>query len=598
MNKNKIKEDADKIIEQLGGKESAKAVSRARRALQNDLKIISSEDFYKEMMTPKKNRLHEYIDELKSKDFKHHEYDTPAILLEYDLSGERYKRRKVKSTKEFLNLIEAAESKTNHIAEMREQKLKEIKRKLFTKEFFDDDITQPTSNNNNQLSPQRFEYTPLMQGPFYKQPYQYDYMLSHSKAFWFKNYSGLAKNIIGNIRNFVIGKGFSLTSDNEKAKEAWDRYSNRMNLQQTVRRWVDELSTFGEVFLRKVPTLGGLTHMSIDPSGVFEIVTDPININDVKYYHLQYQTQYQVYGDKNTPLSQYVWQQVPASEINHYKVNVTSFEKRGRSDILSALLYFKYFEDYTQFKLLRTKNEAAFLWDVTISGDESDINRYLAETSNATDMPPGSENVHNEAVKRVAIAPSFSNIGSDEVIRWIVNYCMVSVNIPVTYLGLIDTGSSGSKAGALVSTEPVIRMFDERRTFVEKMLNDCFDDLMIAEGIATKETVKDIPREFNFPEYISEDRSKKIQDLIIARDEKVISHQRMSELIAKELNITNYDFNDEQDTISEDMAHNNLMDIPEGLDQSNDLTNNDSKGQTQDIRAVDRSLIRKQHKSY
>lgn len=595
--KNKIKEDVERVIKQMGGEKSAQAVSRVRRAVHNDFKLTNADDFYKDIMSPKKNKLHEYVDEIKKKEFKHHDYNSPSILLEYDLAAERYKRSRIKSTQEFLAKINLAESKSNHISQMRKQKLNEIRRRLFTKEFFDDDMIGQSSNVN-QLSPQRFEYTPLMMGPFYKQPYQYDYMLSHSKAFWFKNYSGLAKNIIGNIRNFVIGKGFSVTTDNEKAKIAWEKYEERSNLQQTVRRWIDELSTFGEIFLRKVPTLGGLTHMSVDPSGVYEIVTDPENINDVKFYHLQYQTQYQVYGDKDTPLSTYVWQQVPASEINHYKINVTSFEKRGRSDILSALLYFKYFEDYTQFKLLRTKNEAAFLWDVTIDGDESDINRYLAETANATDLPPGSENVHNPAVTRQALAPSFSNIGSDEVIRWIVNYCMVSVNIPVQYLGLIDTGAGGSKAGALVATEPVIRMFDERRTFVEKILNDCFDDLMIAEGIATKENVKQINREFNFPEYISEDRSKKIQDLIIARDEKIISHKRMSELTAKELNITNYDYEDEQSTIDEDMAHNNLMDVPDSLDQSDDLTKDDSKGQTQDNRMVDRSKIRQQNKSY
>jgi hypothetical protein len=105
--------------------------------------------------------------------------------------------------------------------------------------------------------------------------------------------------------------------------------------------------------IKKIPGPKGITHKSFDPSTIWEIVTDPENISDIAYYHQQYNTQYQLYATKQDPVSKYIINQLPPELIIHGKVNVTPYEKRGRSDLLAPLLYFKYYEDFMQAKLIR-----------------------------------------------------------------------------------------------------------------------------------------------------------------------------------------------------------------------------------------------------
>lgn len=579
-----------------------KIISRVRAAADSDFKIISSEDFYRDIRRPVTSPLYKYIDQLKSKDAVHGNFHEDARILEFNLHNDKMRYRGIKNSQDLLEAVKKSESMNGLVKKIREAKIRESRQKhlrnLVEDQFggpgFSDDMGGGLPNTS--AFPVKTEFAPLIGTPFFKQMYLYDYLLAHSKCFYFKNYSGIAKNIIGNVRNFVIGRGFSVTIDDEKAEAAWDKYLERSNVEVEIRNWTDELTCFGEIFLKKVFTPQGIIHRSIDPSTIWEIVTDPENINDVKYYHQQYSTQYQMYGDKNTPLSKYILQQLPPDQVRHYKVNVTSYEKRGRGDMLAALLYLKYYEDYTQFKLLRVKNEAAFSWDVTVKGDEGDVDNYMTQTADLMNMPPGSENVHNEAIERKPLAPAFSHSGTDDVMKWIVSYICMNHNIPATYLGLLETAGGSTRAGALVSTEPVIRMFDERRTFVERMADDIFRDVMIDSGI-DPDTVE---HEFNFPEFVNEDRTKKIQDLITCKDEKFFTHKRAAEMAAKEMTVNNYDYEKEQEEIQEEVQSNPLVDMTIDDPAATQLTKGDLNQQngSKDNRAFDRNAVRQQGKTF
>jgi hypothetical protein len=303
----------------------------------------------------------------------------------------------------------------------------------------------------------------------------------HSKCFWYKNYSGIAKMVIEMTRNFVLGKGFNVTFENEALQPLWNEYEERSNVQEEIRNWCDELSSFGENMVKKIPTPKSLIHRSFDPSTVWEIVTDPENITDIKYYHQQYNTQYQLYGTKDAPVSRYIINQIPPQLVHHTKVNVTSYEKRGRSDLLAPLLYFKYYEDYMVAKLSRAKNEAAFIWDVEIDGSEEDVQMYITNTQNIVDVPPGSENVHNKAIKRTPLAPSLGTGGADGIAQDILSYIAMGVSIPVNYMGTFGTGGY-TKAGALVATEPVAKKMMERQLKLEHLVRKIVRDVLIDAG--------------------------------------------------------------------------------------------------------------------
>ncbi len=577
-----------------------KISSYIRESLQVDLKVEDPYSFYKGFHTPQgiQSKLYDFVNDVK-KEKSNGRFSQASQLLEFNLKTGQYKWRKISTITQLQEAIKESEAvnglyekiREAKISRVRQRHLKNFKEDVFGGFGFSDDVV----GLSNDISgfPVKKEFTPLIGTPFFKQQYLYDYLLAHSKSFYFKNYSGVAKNIIDTTRNFVLGKGFSVTVDDDKARAAWEAYEERSNVHQEVRNWCDELCSFGELMLKKVFTPQGILHRSIDPSTIWEIVTDPENIYDVKYYHQQYNTQYQLFGTKDAPTTKYVFNQIPPEQIIHLKVNVTSYEKRGRSDLLAALLYFNYFENYIAFKLNRAKNEAAFLWDVTVKGDDSDVQSYIQGSQSITDVPPGSENVHNEAITRNPIAPHLSAASTDDVAKWILSYIGISVNIPTNYFGTMESGGA-SRAGALVATEPVIRKFEERRMLIERLLGKVFDDVMIGAGL---DPLK-IDREFNFPELINEDRSQKIQDVVVSEQQKYISHETAANIVAKELNITTYDYEKEKVKIqneSQDKLEQSLMFSPTPGDDEPSADENDNLGGKP--RAFDRGQVRQDHKN-
>jgi hypothetical protein len=69
--------------------------------------------------------------------------------------------------------------------------------------------------------------------------------------------------------------------------------------------------------------------------------------------------------------------------------------------------------------------------------------------------------------------------------------------------------------------------------------------------------------EVTFPDILEGDRSTKIQDTIVAHQQKVISHKTMSGIIAKELRYNSYDYGKEQEAIkAEDKANVSSLGFP------------------------------------
>ena len=592
-----LKEEAEKII--------PKDVWRNAGGPQIDL--MTPEEFYKSLNKPVDSRAHKFFEQIKEGDQSVAVHPSSKIVV-VDPETNKWKWEKVNSASHLKSLMEQSKDADDKLRRMREarvyafmQKRKNANKKKNREDFFggSSDETIPTNPNNLTGYEIKHEFTPLLGTPFFKQMYLYDYLLMHSKVFWYKNYSGPAKLIINIFRNFVIGEGFSVTCDDDKAMEAWERYEERSQIHEKLPVWFDELCYAGELMLEKKPRPDGIVHASIDPSTIWEIVTDPENIEDIKYYHQQYPTQYQLFSAPGAPITEYVLRQLPPELVHHVKLNVTSQEKRGRSDLLAALLYLKYFDDYIGFKLQRTKAEAAYFWDVVVKGDLNAVNAYINQTQSTVDVPPGSENVHNEAIERKPIMPSLSHSGTDEVAKWILSYIFMSVGIPTSYAGTLES-TGASRASALVSTEPVTKMMEERRHKIEWLLHNIWQDVMIDEGLDPDTDV-----EFNFPELIVEDRSKKIEDVINCHRQKVVSHQTMCEILAKEMNITTYNYDDEQKKIQEELlADPDLLDPEVAFDakvqaaaggNEQDLTDKGDDSEIKADRSLDRNKVRDQN---
>src|SRR5207245_1037842 len=105
----------------------------------------------------------------------------------------------------------------------------------------------------------------------------------------------------------------------------------------------------------------------------------------------------------------------------------------------------------------------------------------------------------------------------------------------------------GTRASAIVATEPVNKLFETRRNVFKRMIEDSADRLMKMFGY------QDEPYRVIFPELVVQDRSAKMRDLSIAVQEGWVSRRRAAELSDKELGMLDFNWDREKAEIDKDM---------------------------------------------
>lgn len=401
------------------------------------------------------------------------------------------------------------------------------------------------------------EFVPLLGGPFNKQMYLHDMLQQHSQAFYAYNHDPIAKAAVQIMRDFVLGRGWRVDCDDPNALALWRAFEEANDLYNLVQSFVTELSVYGESFFWYLPNnetkiaykvqpgqeppKGILPRVRlIDPSVIWEIVTYPEDITRVLYYQWVAPTQYQIYtgSDKGKPVSgsKFIYQQIPPEQVDHYKVNVVSNEKRGRSDLFPVLGYLKRLRDSVNYSILALQKAAAWAIDTEIDGNQTDIDSYISQQQAAGPIsPPGSEFIHNTKIKRTYIAnEGGAKGGSSQAFEWCLSMICAGLGIPQQYFGTHISGGS-NRASAIVATEPVAKRFEMRQLLVENALKKMAKRLFADFGIKAE-------IEVTFPEIVTQDRTAKLKDLALAKEENWISQQRSAEIAAKELGITNYDY--------------------------------------------------------
>jgi hypothetical protein len=436
---------------------------------------------------------------------------------------------------------------------------KNDKRKTFREsiDYFATDLDFST----NQVGS---DFIPLMGGPFNKQLYLYDYLKMHAVAFHAYNHDPIGRAAIQIIRDFVIGRGWRVDSDNPAALALWRAFEEANNLRTMIDQFCMELSIYGEQMVwwlpkgetkigyqlrpGQQPPKGILPRVRlIDPSVIWEIVTYPEDITRVLYYQWVAPTQYQMYTgrDKGEPVpgTKFIFQQIPAESVDHYKINSVSNEKRGRSDLFPVLGYMKRLRDSVNYSIIGLQKSTAWSIDTTIDGIQADLDAYIkSQEELGTIPPPGSEFVHSKKVERKYMSNEGSAKGQQSsAFDWTFSMICAGLGIPLNYFGTHLSGGQ-TRASAIVATEPVAKKFEARRQIVENCLHKMAKRLFAEFGI-------DAEIEVSFPELITQDRTAKLKDLAMAEQLGWISKERAAEIAAKEFDITKYDYLTEQQRI-------------------------------------------------
>jgi hypothetical protein len=424
------------------------------------------------------------------------------------------------------------------------------------------------------------DFIPLISGPYNKQLYWFDYLDMHAKAFEAWTHNPIAKRIVKVITQFVLGKGVKITvmdaeratgqnqvnpttqqnvpvyeDYREQAQAKIDSHWMKNGMHIRCKQILQDLIVFGEQFIRYYDAPWGLRLRSLDPSTVWEVVTDPDDCENEFYIHQQYPTRYQWYVDLPVPTIKFIIRQVPAANYYHMKINATSTEVRGRSELFAILGWLKRLKEFASDRVIRNKMANLFVLDVAVEGDQSAVQTVQAQLM--FPPTPGSFFVHNKAAELTGIK---AEVGAGDVnMDWemLLTVIGAGAGLSLQYLGL---SAGGSKAEALVGTEPDIKTFEDYQEIIESfILQDsqrAFQRFMERKELPSDLKIK---VEVTFPALAEENRSEKLKDLAFGESMSWWSHRRIASAASKELQFTSYDYDEEQEEIANEDAQKELL---------------------------------------
>jgi hypothetical protein len=467
-----------------------------------------------------------------------------AIVIGYSKANKQYQMKRM-GRQEFLESFKTGEKHWS----------KSSLRESIDAFATDADIVSPGSVGQ--------DFIPLLGGNFYKNLYFYDYIRMANQCFWAAHHDPVGRAYVNLMRDFTLGRGFKIDCKNEAALAVWDAFAEVNNLDQMMDHIARELPAYGETLVWWLPnkqtnivyrpvhgqevSKGLLPRVRlIDPTVMWEIVTWPEDITKVLYYVWVAPTAWQMYtgiGDKPpVPTTKFIFQTIPAEQINHYTVNNFVGEKRGRSDLFPALGYMKRLRDSVNYQLIALQKQASWGIDVTVKGSQADVDAYVdAQEAMGTIPPAGSEFVHTEAIQRQYLSPEGNARGVSQSFEWCLSMIATALGIPISYLSTHLSGGQ-TRATAVVATEPVAKKFEMRQAVYERIIRDMWDRLMLECGLGK------VQMNVIFPDLISTDRSQKLKDLALAESQGWISKRRAAEISAKEFGIIDYDFDKEEVT--------------------------------------------------
>jgi hypothetical protein len=479
-----------------------------------------------------------------------------ARVIEVNRHG-GYRYRRIKDVEKF---------KETWKKNARVKKMREAKHKEWGGDAFATDGTGGAGANSGMTGD---DYVPLLGGPFNKQPYLYDYLRAHAYCFHEYHHHPFARAIVHITRDFVLGRGYRIDSDDPRALALWRAFEEVNNLQAMMELVVSEGSIYGENMIWWLPNndvniaynpgpgqepgKGIIPRIRmIDPSTVWEIITFPEDITRVLAYVQVFPTQYQIYtgtsGGSPVPTAKFVMQHIPAEEVMHFKYNCVSNEKRGRSDLFPILGYLKWIRDVVNYKLIACKKQSAWTEDISVEGSQADVNQLTNDLQNLGEFEPaGSRFIHTSKITRQYLANAMGQSGKDETLEWGVDMIAVGSQIPASYFGLLNSAGA-TRASALVGTEPVAKKFEQKQKEGARLLTMMWRRFQDNYGIPGAKC------EVTFPEVISQDSDSKIKTLKFVEDCEYISHQTAAQKAAKEIDMDSYNYEEEMAQIKSEQA--------------------------------------------
>jgi len=320
---------------------------------------------------------------------------------------------------------------------------------------------------------------------------------------------------------FGTGMTWSVEKGNEATKKVleafWDSKANQAVLSaRGQRKSSDKLLIDGEVFFAIFLGAKDVKIRRIDPLEIIEIITDPDDKDDVKFYKrawsdAQGKAHEDIYRSttnlKNEATPDMYGTRVQQTEdalVYHLTYNTIS--QRGNPLLLPALIWLKYLTKFLASRIAIMLALAKFAWKSKVKGGQVAVDAIKAKT-HGQDIPAASTLAENLGVETTVMKQETGASGAYQDGRMIKLQIAAAVGIPEQYFGDI---SIGNLATAKTVELPMFKMFQSYQKVWSDTYKDIDEVVLEHAGVAPEKWYVDR----DFPAIAPEDVAGMAQSLL------------------------------------------------------------------------------------
>lgn len=295
----------------------------------------------------------------------------------------------------------------------------------------------------------------------------------------------LGKQAIRLWTDYTFGSGMAWDTENEPAKKALEGFWNAKENQALLsargqRKSSDKLLVDGEIFFAIFLGANGASRIRrIDPLEITEIITNPDDIEDVKYYRREWtdaqsKSHVTIYRSTTNQKGE-AGLDSQGTSVKHnddalvYHLTYNTISQRGNPLLLPALDWIKQYRRFLASRIAIMLALARFAWKTKVSGGQAAVDTTKAVT-HEQEINAGSQIIENLGVDTTPIKTDSGARNAYDDGRMIKLQVAAAVGIPEQYFGDI---SIGNLATAKTVELPMMKMFQS----YQKVWGDTYQDI-------------------------------------------------------------------------------------------------------------------------
>jgi len=295
----------------------------------------------------------------------------------------------------------------------------------------------------------------------------------------------LGKQSIRLWTDYTFGTGITWSTEDEPAKKVLEAFWNSKANQAVLsargqRKSSDKLLVDGEVFFAIFLGAKGESKIRrIDPLEIDEIITDPDDIEDVRFYRRKWTDRQSVAHEtiyrSTTNIKGVATPDMYGKSITHtddaliYHLTYNTTSQRGNPLLLPALIWMKYHNKFLSSRIAIMLALARWAWKKKVKGGPATVETIKAVT-HGKEVPAGSEIIENLGVDTTPIKTETGAKNAYDDGRMIKLMICAAVGWPEQYFGDI---SIGNLATAKTVELPVAKMCQS----YQAVWNDAYQEL-------------------------------------------------------------------------------------------------------------------------